>query len=338
MAARLRIVEAFHPLPIRIAGLGRALPARRVSAAELDELCGMPPGWTLQRTGVAERRWASPGETAISLGAQAAREALDEAGIGPDGIDLLLNASGTPHQTIPDNAPMILDALGLGGSGIPGYSIHSTCLSFLPALHLAARLIGAGVNRTVLIVSSDIASRGLNFAEPESAALMGDAAAAAVVTWSETSLFEGFHMETYGQAHELSGIRGGGTGVHPNHPDTRPEQNLFSMRGKPLAKLIANRLPAFFERLRPGLSAGLPGIDHVVPHQTSKLGLKLLSRFGWPDEQIVKTLPELGNCVAASIPATLYEGVRSGRIQRGQRVLLVGSGAGISLAGVILRF
>jgi 3-oxoacyl-[acyl-carrier-protein] synthase-3 len=94
----------------------------------------------------------------------------------------------------------------------------------------------------------------------------------------------------------------------------------------------------FLDELYPGLSKGMVDVDVVVPHQASKVGLMMLERFGWPENKIIKTIETLGNCVAASIPATLYQGVRDGNIQRGDKVLLVGTGAGLSIGGLVLTF
>jgi 3-oxoacyl-[acyl-carrier-protein] synthase-3 len=110
------------------------------------------------------------------------------------------------------------------------------------------------------------------------------------------------------------------------------------MNGASVLRLVRAHVDGFLEALYPGLSTGLADIDAVVPHQASKVGLRMLGRFGWPDDKIIRTLDWLGNCVAASVPATLYEGVDNGRIQRGDKVLLVGTGAGLSMGGLVLTY
>lgn len=326
--------------PLKIVGVGRYLPERVVPSAEVEALCGLPAGWIERRSGVRERRWVS-GETSSFMGAAAAREAVADAGIGWDEVDLILNASGTPEQAIPDGGPLIQRALGLGSSGIPCMSIHATCLSFLAALDVSASLLAAGRYRTILIVTADIGSVGINPREPESASLLGDAAAAVVVTRSpagDPACLHVARLESYGEGADLTAIRGGGSGRHPNGPETRPEDNLFHMDGPGVLRLALRHSPAFLERLQPGLSRGLGEIRLVVPHQPSRVGLQVLQGFGWPAERIVTTLDWLGNCVAASLPCTLYEAIRSGRLQRGDRFLMVGTGAGLSLGGAILTY
>lgn len=325
---------------IKIAGLGRYLPSRIVPNAEVEALCGLPAGWIEQRTGVKERRWAAA-ETHAHMAAAAAREAVANAGLSLADIDLIINASGTQEQSIPDGGPLLQAELGLAESGVPCFSVHATCLSFLMALDVAASLLAAGRYRHILIASAEIASVGLNFAEPESASLLGDAAAAAVVTRTppgEPSALHARHFETYSRGAHLAEVRGGGSRHHPNHPNTTPADNLFHMHGPQLLKLTHRYSQNFLEKLRPGLSRSLGEIDWVVPHQASMLGLRLMSHFGWPFERVLVTLDRLGNSVAASIPVTLYQAVQEGRIARGSQVLLVGTGAGLSLGGVIVTY
>jgi 3-oxoacyl-[acyl-carrier-protein] synthase-3 len=327
-------------ITIKIAGMGRYLPERVVSNTEVEALCRLPAGWIASRTGVHERRWVTD-ETNAVMAARAVGEAVAEAGLALTDIDLILNASGTQQQSIPDGAALIQRELGLAESGIPAFSIHATCLSFLMALDTAANLLAVGRYRTILIVSAEIPSAGINFEEPESAALMGDAAAAVVLTRTppgESSSLLAARFETYSVGASYAEVRGGGTHRHPNAAGTTPEDNLFHMNGPQLLKLSRKYSGNFLERLRPGLSHGLGDVQRVVPHQASILGLRLLSHFGWPPERVQVTLDRLGNSVAASIPVTLYEGVQRGEINRGDEILLIGTGAGLSLGGVILRY
>jgi len=327
-------------VPLKIAGLGRYLPERIVRNPELETLYGLRPGWVEHHNGVRERRRATT-ETNSSMGAAAAAEALDEAGLEIRDIDLIVNASGTAEQAIPDTGALIQRALGVGDSGIPCMSVHTTCLSFLAALDVCASFLTAGRYRHILVVSSEISSVGLNPNEPESATLIGDAAAAAVVTPAgpgETSRLHSALFRTYGEGADHTAVRGGGTRRHPNSSITSAEDNYFHMNGASVLRLVRAHVDNFLEELYPGLSTGLVDIDAVVPHQASKVGLRMLNRFGWADDKVIRTLDWLGNCVAASVPATLYEGVRSGRIHRGDKVLLVGTGAGLSMGGLVLTY
>ncbi len=326
--------------PVKILGIGHYLPSRVVFNEEIEARCGLKPGWIQKRTGVCERRWVED-ETSSWMAAQAAQEAVQNAGIQLEDLDLILNASGTQEQAIPDLSALVQHHLGLGESGIPCFGINATCLSFLVALDTASHLLESGAYKNILIVSSDVASCGLNFDEPESASLLGDGSAAVVVTKTpegETSQIHASHLATYGKGAELTQILGGGSSHHPNHPDTKVEDSLFHMNGLQVLKLTRKYAGGFLEKLQPGLSTSLNDIQWVIPHQASKMGFELMYNYGWPRERVLKTLDRYGNCVAASVPLTLYDGINQETIQRGDKILLVGTGAGLSIGGLVLTY
>ena len=220
-------------IPIKIVGIGRYLPERIVKNPELETLCGLSAGWIEDRNGVCERRWVTT-ETNSYMGAQAALEALQDANIPLSEIDLILNASGTAEQAIPDTSALIQRQLGLGKSGMACMSLHTTCLSFVVALDTCASLIASGRYKNILVVTSDITSVGINPHEPESATLLGDGAAAVVVTRApegEKSMLHHALLRTYGDGAYHTAVMGGGTRLHPNKAETRPEDNLFHMDG-----------------------------------------------------------------------------------------------------------
>jgi 3-oxoacyl-[acyl-carrier-protein] synthase-3 len=327
-------------MPLKIIGFGRYLPKRIVPSSELEAMCGVPAGWVERRNGVRERRWVTD-ETSSFMSSQAAIEALDEAKLKPSQLDLIINASGTGEQAIPDTGVLIQRQLGLGNSGIPAMTVHTTCLSFVAAMDVASNFLNSGRYKNILIASADVASCGINPKEPESASLVGDAAAAVVVTKSDAndkSMIHHAHFKTYGDGAYLTTIMGGGSRLHPRFDGHNPEDDLFHMDGPAVLRMVRGIAHEFLDELYPGLSKSLVDIDVVVPHQASKVGLMMLERFGWPNNKIMTTIETLGNCVAASIPATLYQAVRDGNIQRGQKVLLVGTGAGLSIGGLVLTY
>jgi len=289
-------------LNVRLLGTGQALPARIVPTREAAERCGVDPDLWTARTGVHARHWLSGDETVLTLGAQAARHALTSAGLALADVDVLLNASGSQAQPIPDGAALLARELGLHGRA--AYSLHGTCLSFLLAVQHAALLIHTRQARHVLIVSSEAGSRGLNPSQPESALLIGDGAAAALLgpATQDGQGLEAARFETYPDGADHTRIRGGGSLLTPSDAHVTPEDFTFDMHGLQVLRLAREVVPGYLERLRPGLSVGLPGIDRVIPHQASQAGLQLMARCGWPEERTEVTLPHLGNVIAASLP------------------------------------
>ncbi|HEY7355466.1 MAG TPA: beta-ketoacyl-ACP synthase 3 [Ktedonobacterales bacterium] len=328
-------------LPIKIAGLGCYLPERRVTNAELEARFGFPARWIERATGVRERRYVTH-ETSAGMGAAAARVALEAAGMDVYDLDAIIGASTSNQQAIPCTAALVQRELGAPEGRSACFDVNATCLSFLFALQTAAHLVAAGVYQCVLIYSSEIASRSLNPNERESAVLFGDAAAAAVVTRSEpgeASTLWSAMFKTYSSGAALTEIRGGGTLHHPNDPSTTSDMNMFHMDGPAIFRMAAMLAQPFLDEFFSLLGWSRECIDAVVPHQGSRHVIELLTRrLGFHCDQIIWDLAERGNCVAASIPLTLVEAVQSGRIQRGNRVLLVGTGAGLTFGALALTF
>jgi len=296
-------------------------------------MVGQSEDWILKRTRVARRHICE--EPSAEMGAKAAREAL---GDGPP-PDLVLNASLTPTQLIPDTSVFIQRALGL--SGIPGYSIHATCLSFLAAMHNAGALIHAGAYQRVLIVSSEHASISRDMSHPESAVLFGDGAAAAVLTptpvGSDSELL-GYKMLTLPEHAGLAEFQGAGTRFHPNGADTLEQHNLFRMHGPAIYKRAVLTVARTIRQLLDEVGMTPDEIDWVVPHQASGPALQAIPRFGFPKDRVVDIVEDYGNCIAASVPMALYTLVHSGRLERGQTVMFLGTGAGLSVAAAIVRY
>jgi 3-oxoacyl-[acyl-carrier-protein] synthase III len=320
-------------LKVRIASIASYAPPRVETAAELAPRISTTEEWIVTRTGVRERRISD--EPVEVMGARAARAALSP-GEAPD---LILNASVSMRQALPDTAVYFERELGL--EGIPSFSVHASCLSFVAALHTASVLVAAGAYRRVLVVSAERGSFARNLAEPESAALLGDGAAAAVLEPTpkgEASELVGWRMKTWPEGAALTEVRGFGQTHSPNDPATRPEHNLFSMDGPGVYRMAIRRLPGLVRELLGEHGMTPADVDWVVPHQASGPGLALLPRLGFPAERCVNIVGQYGNCVAASIPMALAHLAGSGGLRRGQTVLLLGTAAGFSVAGAVLRW
>lgn len=325
---------------VRIAGIGRYLPRRRVASAEIEARAGLPEGWALAHSGVANRHWVDDDERASVMGAAAARAACVEAGLQPGDIDLILNASGSVERAIPDGGPLLQQELGLGASGIPSFSVHATCLSFIAAMELAAERIHHRRIDRALVVSSEIASVGLDFNSPEVCTLFGDGAGACVLERTPAGSTSAIHRVawmTMGEDAELTTIRGAGTFRHPHSPLTVHEDALFQMQGPRTLKRATRLVPRLLQKL--GMDDQLRlQVRWVASHQASRAGLEYASRLGFDNANVLTTLEQTGNCIAASIPLTLEHGVRAGQVRRGDLGLLIGTGAGLSAAAMLMTY
>ena len=222
----------------KISGWGYYLPPTIETNDELSKKIDKTPNWIVSRTGVKSRRISSI--DVDKMGAIASQIAIGS----KKQPDLIINASGVPKQTIPDTSVFIQKELGY--KGIPSFSIHATCLSFIVALNVAGSLIESKTYSNILIVSSDRGTVGRNFNEPESASLLGDAAAAIYIESSKNSnqgLID-FEMSSWPEGVELTEVRGGGTNLHPQDKKTKVEDNFFSMKGPEVFKLSLPKEPS----------------------------------------------------------------------------------------------
>jgi 3-oxoacyl-[acyl-carrier-protein] synthase-3 len=320
-------------LPLKIINTGFYVPPKIETAAELAERVGKSADWIISHTGVERRHIAE--ESMESMAAKAAERVLERTGRP----DLLINASVTPLQLIPDSSVFILRTLGF--DDMPCCTIHATCLSFLVALLHAAALLNAETYHRILIVSSEKGSVSRNHNEPESAVLIGDGAAAALLERTpdgEQSELLAWQMSTWPEGAKLTEIRGFGNFRHPNNPDTQPEDNLFHMDGPATYRFAKRRVIVLVKQLLRSMRMTAKDIDLIVPHQASGPALAVLPRLGFVESRMINIVAKYGNCAAASLPMALAYAQATGRLQRGDRILLLGTGAGFSAAGAILRW
>jgi 3-oxoacyl-[acyl-carrier-protein] synthase-3 len=324
---------------VKIVGLAQYLPKNKVYSADLDTKLGLSVGSVQQKSGLISRYFASKEETTSYMAAQAALKAIKNANLSLQDIDLIISACGAAEQPLPCTAVLVQKQLGLEQSGIACFDINSTCLSFITALDTVSYLIAANRYKRALIVSSDIPSLGLNWQDMETCTIFGDGAAACVVEASgDSSRIIASHMSTYSIGAEYCQVEAGGTKVPPAQPFDH-HLGLFHMDGKKVFKLASQLVTTTQEQLFAKAQITMDDIDWVIPHQASLLAMHhIKKRLAIPDEKFVDIYSTHGNQMAASIPSALAHHTKAGKIQRGQLLYLIGTGAGISAAGMILEY
>ncbi|HVR39185.1 MAG TPA: 3-oxoacyl-[acyl-carrier-protein] synthase III C-terminal domain-containing protein [Thermoanaerobaculia bacterium] len=321
-----------------ILGTGLYLPQRKLTAEDADDRAGLSRGWTRAHTGVVDRYECVAPESLATMACNAIHAAMQDASVSWRDIDLILDASNCRHQPIPCNAAYLQHTLGADARGIPCMDVQSTCLGFIVALQVANGLFAAGAYKHILIVCSEQALLGVNWREPESACLMGDGAAAVVVRRADPAPGYFFAHQTFGEHLETCQIRGGGH-VLPVTTYTAESDSTFRfhMDGPQLMRTAAKYLPPMTESLL--ADAGIAPNDlHVIPHQASPKALNVMRRLlRFRAERFQNRVAQMGNLIAASIPAVLHQ-CRAERITKaGDAVLLIGTSAGYSQAGLIFR-
>ncbi|MCC7247298.1 MAG: ketoacyl-ACP synthase III [Lysobacter sp.] len=327
--------------PLRILATGVSTPARWVDSRELDARLGLAPGTVFARTGVS-RRGVEPERNAAEVSAQAAHAALARAGLGLEAIDAVVCANASHDQAMPCNAALLHRALGL--RSVPAFDINASCIGFLMALDLVASLLASRRYRRVLVTSCDLASRALDANDLDTFGLFGDGAAAAVLEAANENdtagpALLGARFETWSEAAHACEIPGGGSRLTPDrYPGDYREVCTFRMDGKRLYRAVADRFDPFVAALLADAGLSLDAIDRVIPHQASALGMAhVFRRLAVPRERIEDIFAAHGNQVSASLPTALHAALDSGRLRAGDTALLIGTAAGVTLGGAVLR-
>ena len=324
---------------IRIRAIEKYLPGAAVHSGTLERQLQLPQGWIAKNSGVTTRHWAGREESVASMGAEALRRALAQAGLVLPDLDLLIAAGASYDYPIPFNAALIKKQLDTQAAETPCFDVDSTCLSFLHALDIAHLYLAHRGLKRVAIVSAELASRSLNPHDSKTYSLFGDAAVAVIL---EASPGNGYtpglsQFRNYTQGAEMAMIPAGGV-VEPGLNAGAPSF-YFQMQGKQMIKLTLEKLDGFMADFAHQTNTGLHEYDFIVPHQTSLIGNELFVRkYSLRPEQMVLTLAKYGNCISASIPLGLEELYNGNRLQKGAKVLLAGSAAGLSLGALSLVF
>jgi len=319
---------------ISIDGISSVLPSKFVYSKDLEEEFNLESGAIYKKTGLKLRRYFSDFDDLENCVKSAVSKALKMANKSIEDIDCIINASATMMQSIPYNAAHTHRLLEVS-KPIPSFDINMTCLSMLRAFDVASHLLG--VYKNILLVSSDYASAALDWSDFGTAGIFGDGATAMVLSDKGQGgiLFSDF--QTFSSGYEFCQIAGGGSKCPPrSYSGDYTEVANFAMNGKKLYQLSAAVLPNFiFDNLKKhGLS--IDEIDHFVPHQASAASLRhIVKMLGVEEQKVINIFETHANQVASSIPSALAMLFESKRLRSGDKVMLVGTSAGLGLGMVV---
>ncbi|MFT5051503.1 MAG: 3-oxoacyl-[acyl-carrier-protein] synthase-3 [Chlamydiales bacterium] len=323
---------------VGIAGTGSCLPERVVTNDDFAKIVDTDDEWIQQRTGIRERRFVSEGENTSDLALGAAKQALDAAGVKPEELDLVVLGTLTADYLMPSAATLVQDRLGATNAG--AFDVSSACTGFLTALHTAEAFVASGRAKKVLAIGAETLSRYLNLKDRGSCILFGDGAGAAVVTpWSECE--RGEIIETTlgadGSGFEFIHIPVGGAAIPHDHEKYVKDDHYITLRGRDVYRFAVSKMAEMIQTVTRNIDPD--EVAWVVPHQVNKRIIDAaLSRVGWSIDRCVVNIDRFGNTSAASVPIALDEAVRDGRIQKGQLIVLVAFGAGLTWGGTLLRW
>jgi len=320
-----------------ILGTGSYAPSRIMTNDELSRLVETSDEWIRTRTGIRERRIAESSERASDLGAEASRRALADAGISPNDIDLLVVATFTPDQPLPSCASLLQKKLGIP-TRAACFDVNAACTGFLYALDAACAMIASGRYRRALVVGSEKLSDVVDWDDRTTCVLFGDGAGAVVVGASDETGrgLLGSLLGCDGAGADLLCIPGG-----PRDPTAPPgaRSDKLQMKGREVFKLAVRCMDEAARDILEQHDVRADQISLVIPHQANQRIIDAIAEYlELPLERFFVNVDRFGNTSAASIPIALDEARRAGRINRGDLVMLVAFGAGLTYGSALLRW
>jgi 3-oxoacyl-[acyl-carrier-protein] synthase-3 len=320
----------------RITGTGSYLPPRRLTNADLvAELAakGLETSdeWIVERTGIRARHFAAPDVTSSDLGAEAARHAMEAAGVLPADIDLIIVATSTPDMVFPSAATILQHKLGI--AGCPAFDVQAVCSGFVYALTVADAMIKTGAASKALVIGAEVFSRILDFSDRTTCVLFGDGAGAVVLEASETPGILACDLHADGRHAGILCVPGqvsGGKIIG---------SPMLTMDGQAVFKLAVGVLESAARATLAKAELTEADIDWLIPHQANiRIMQSTAKKLKLPFDKVIVTVDQHGNTSAASIPLALDAAVRSGKIKKGDTLMLEGVGGGFTWGAVLLTY
>jgi 3-oxoacyl-[acyl-carrier-protein] synthase III len=318
----------------RIAGTGHYVPERILTNAELEKIVDTTDEWIRSRSGIEQRHIAADDQTTASLAIEAAKRAIEAAGITPGDIDFLVVGTTTPDLVFPNVGTIVQEALGIHGCA--AFSVEAACSGFIYALSIADKFVASGESKNALVIGAETLSRITDWTDRSTCVLFGDGAGAVVLQPSTEQGIISTHLHADGQYKDLL--------YAPAGVSKRPQGDLnkefaIHMQGNEVFKLAVKTLGAVVKETLEANSLDHDALDWLVPHQANKRIIEATAkRLGMPMEKVILTVAKYGNTSAASVPMALDVAVRDGRIKRGDLLLAEAFGGGFTWGSALIRF
>jgi 3-oxoacyl-[acyl-carrier-protein] synthase III len=341
MSDPVSTVRATGPAPsagrtyARIAGTGSYLPERVLTNAQLSEFVDTSDEWIASRTGIRQRHIAAEGETTGDLAYHAAVRAMEAAGVSADELDMIVLGTTTPDIVFPSTACLLQHRLG--ANGCAAFDVNAACSGFVYALSVADKFIASGAAKTILVVGAETLTRMVDWSERTTCVLFGDGAGAVVLKADTETGILSTHLHADGGKKELLwNPVGVSVGFRENEKNAGVRIN---MAGSDVFKYAVKALDAIVEETLEANGVDRHDIDWLIPHQANLRIIEATAkRLDMPMDRVVVTVDRHGNTSSGSVPLALDEAVRSGRVQRGQLVLLEAFGGGFTWGSALLRY
>ncbi len=325
-------------LHAHIVGWGQYVPERVLTNEDLSRMVETSDEWIRTRSGIRERRLAGEGETTASMAIQAARQALEVAGISPAQVELIIVATVTPDYLFPATACLVQD--GLGADRAAAFDLSAGCSGFVYGLGIGAHLLEVGAYRTALVIGAETLSRITDWTDRATCVLFGDGAGAVVLQAKEQ---EGGVLASVlradGSGGDLLCLPAGGSRMPASHKTVSEGLHFIQMKGREVFRFAVKTLPEVTREVVEKAGLTLDEVSLLIPHQANQRIIEAAGRaLGIPPEKVYSDLEWYGNTSAASIPIALSEAAEQGRVRPGDLVVLAGFGAGLTWGAVAIRW
>jgi len=323
-----------------IRGTGSYLPEKLLTNKDLEKLVDTNDEWVYERTGIRARRIADAGLGTSDLALIATKRALEAAKLTAHDLDLIIVATVLADQPVPTASCMLQEKLGV--PGVPAFDLGAACTGFVYGSSVAHQFIKTGMYKNVLVVGAEVLSRIVNYRDRETCILFGDGAGAVIYSRAnpgEDSEILSSHLHAEGQLRELFEIYAGGTKM-PNTPETLERGlNFMKMKGREIFKHAVRTMGRCCEEALAQNKVTSDQLKWVIPHQANTRIIEAVAKqISFPIEKVINVIETMGNTSAATVPIALDTAVRDGRIQRGDLVMLVAFGAGLTSGSLLLRY
>ncbi len=327
-----------RPGGARFAGIGYYLPDVVLTNADFERMVDTSDEWIVTRTGIRERRIARPEQATSDLAIEAAKRALADAGVSAEEIDIIIVGTATPDMPFPSTACIIQDRLGARGAA--AFDITAACSGFIYGVTIAQSLIVAGKARRVLVIGVETLSRILDYQDRATCVLFGDGAGAVVMEACESGDgVLGTYLRSDGSYADLLYLPGGGSRRPLTEEGLRNREQYVKMKGDGLFKYAVKAMVEASEAVLREAGLTTADIDFLVPHQANiRIIEGVRSRLHVPPEKAIVNIDKVGNTSSASIPIALGEAKDKGLIKRGDRILMVAFGGGLTWGALLLKY
>ncbi len=323
-----------------ILGTGSYVPEKVLTNADLQNMVDTTDQWIVERTGIRERRVASPDMAASDLSVHACREAIDAAGMEPNDLDLIIMTTCTPDSVCPAGACWLQAQLGAGRAA--AFDLNAACSGFVYGLQTADAYIRSGIMENVLVASVDIMTRVIDWSDRSTCVLWGDGAGSIVMGPAENGR-KGVidsRIRCDGNDADLIVIVGGGSRLTPiTAEDAKSNAHLLKMRGQETFKTAVRHFTNVCTEALEQNGMTIKDVDVFIPHQANiRIIDAVAKRLGISMDRVVLTIDKYGNMSSATIPVALDEWVREGKIRRGDNVLMAAFGGGLTWGAALVEW